>query len=419
MHRTLATMLDLVYVSVGVNRSPHCIDWSGDDVIYAAGNAVVLAKSRGDSLECVDTMVSHTDRVNSVSFVRGGGGANFVSASTDGTAVFWSSFAPSHTLKGHEGSVTVAVGIQTDEAGSRFLVASASSDSSIKLWSICSDKQEYTLDDSIAVPKSGFANALRVHAMDGAALLFAATDDCNVHIYGKLLDGDKGTMRRLHSLRGHEDWVQCLDLTVDRSGDLLLASGGQDSFIRMWRFHRKTSDNGNPISGNGELKLKEEVIEVSEGLQLSVSLESVLAGHEDKVFGLRWQTSPKRYVKRNSEVGLCNHYSSPYSCFSVKLLSCSMDKSLILWTPSGEEDDPEGSDGGGIWNETVRVGEVGGNTLGFLGCAISQCGSYLVGYSFTGSLHLWQNRNGDWEPSVVPGGHFGPVEDLDWDINGR
>ena len=105
--------------------------------------------------------------------------------------------------------------------------------------------------------------------------------------------------------------------------------------------------------------------------------------------------------------------------FSLKLLSCSMDKSLILWTPSNEEVF-EASDGTGIWNETVRVGEVGGNSLGFLGCAISQCGSYLIGYSFTGSLHLWQNRQlSDWEPSVVPGGHFGPVEDLDWDVSGR
>ena len=41
--------------------------------------------------------------------------------------------------------------------------------------------------------------------------------------------------------------------------------------------------------------MKEEVIEVSAGLQLSVSLESVLAGHEDKVFGLRWQNELNRY----------------------------------------------------------------------------------------------------------------------------
>ena len=226
-------MLDLVYVSVGVNRSPHCIDWSGDDVIYAAGNAVVHAdNNRGDSLECVDTLVAHTDRVNSVSFVSGGNGSHFVSSSTDGTVVLWSAFAPSHTLKGHEGSVSVAVGIRVGDCGSQFLVASASSDSTIKLWSIHCDRKEWVLDESIAVPKSGFANALRVHAVDGAALVFAATDDCGVHVYGKQLGGEKGTMRRLHSLRGHEDWVQCLDLTVDASGDLLLASGGQDSFIR-------------------------------------------------------------------------------------------------------------------------------------------------------------------------------------------
>ena len=289
-------MLDPVYVSVGVNRSPHCIDWRGDEVIYAAGNAVVRAKSNVDSLECVDTFVSHTDRMNSVSFVTGGDRrSHFVSSSTDGMAVFWSSFSPTHTLKGHEGSVSVAVGIRVDDGGDRFLVASASSDSTIKLWSILCDRNEWTLDESVAVPKSGFANALRVHAMDGAALLFAATDDCSVHVYGKLLDGDKGTMRRLHSLRGHEDWVQCLDLTVDRGGDLLLASGGQDSFIRLWRFQRKDNDsNGIPSGEDGELKLKEEVIEVSDRLQLSVSLESVLAGHEDKVFGVRWQKSPNR-----------------------------------------------------------------------------------------------------------------------------
>ena len=65
---------------------------------------------------------------------------------------------------------------------------------------------------------------------------------------------------------------------------------------RLWRFQRKNI-NGKEIQSNdhGELKLKEEVIEVSAGLQLSVSLESVLAGHEDKVFGLRWQNEPKRY----------------------------------------------------------------------------------------------------------------------------
>ena len=301
-------MLDLAYVSVGVNRSPHCIDWRGDEGIYAAGNAIVRAKTDGDSLECIGSLLSHTDRVNSVSFI-GGDEVNFVSSATDGTVVFWSSFAPSHTLKGHEGSVNVAVGTQI-EGGKKFLVASASADSTIKVWSVHRDGEEHALEDSIAVPRSGFANALIVHAVDGAALLFAATDDCNVHVYGKSLcggDGGEGAMRRLHSLRGHEDWVQCLDLTVDGCGSLLLASGGQDSFIRLWRFQRWAKSDGSvgsdtdnvatsKDSGDGELKLKEEVVEISRDVKFSVSLESVLAGHEDKVFGVRWQKSAKRSV---------------------------------------------------------------------------------------------------------------------------
>ena len=75
---------------------------------------------------------------------------------------------------------------------------------------------------------------------------------------------------------------------------------------RLWRFQRKNI-NGKEIQSNdhGELKLKEEVIKVSAGLQLSVSLESVLAGHEDKVFGLRWQNEPKRY-----ELNFCRLQSS-------------------------------------------------------------------------------------------------------------
>ena len=75
---------------------------------------------------------------------------------------------------------------------------------------------------------------------------------------------------------------------------------------RLWRFQRKNI-NGKEIQSNdhGELKLKEEVIKVSAGLQLSVSLESVLAGHEDKVFGLRWQNEPNRY-----ELNFCRLQSS-------------------------------------------------------------------------------------------------------------
>lgn len=39
----------------------------------------------------------------------------------------------------------------------------------------------------------------------------------------------------------------------------------------------------------------------------------------------------------------------------------------------------------------VRVGEVGGNTLGFYGCQMSPDGSMIVAHAFHGALHLWCN----------------------------
>ncbi len=38
----------------------------------------------------------------------------------------------------------------------------------------------------------------------------------------------------------------------------------------------------------------------------------------------------------------------------------------------------------------ARVGEIGGNTLGFYGCTFSPCGSYILGHGYEGALHLWK-----------------------------
>jgi elongator complex protein 2 len=41
------------------------------------------------------------------------------------------------------------------------------------------------------------------------------------------------------SLEGHEDWVRCLAVTAcpgeGSSPDLMLASGSQDNYVRLWR----------------------------------------------------------------------------------------------------------------------------------------------------------------------------------------
>ena len=70
----------------------------------------------------------------------------------------------------------------------------------------------------------------------------------------------------------------------------------------------------------------------------------------------------------------------------------------------------------------MRVGEVGGNTLGFLGAAWGPhkgAGETILGHSWAGALHLWQQEAGGWGPGVVGGGHQDTVADLSWDTEGR
>ena len=64
----------------------------------------------------------------------------------------------------------------------------------------------------------------------------------------------------------------------------------------------------------------------------------------------------------------------------------------------------------------VRVGEVGGNSLGFYGCAFSPDGRSILAHGYQGALQLW-SRNEElsvWEPQVTCGGHFASVEGLTW-----
>lgn len=43
----------------------------------------------------------------------------------------------------------------------------------------------------------------------------------------------------------------------------------------------------------------------------------------------------------------------------------------------------------------MRVGEVGGNTLGFFDCQFSPDGSMVVAHAFHGALHLWKQATGN------------------------
>lgn len=103
---------------------------------------------------------------------------------------------------------------------------------------------------------------------------------------------------------------------------------------------------------------------------------------------------------------LGDKYSQP-----LKLISCSLDKTMIIW--SFEESTQ-------LWTDTVRVGEIGGNTLGFYGCKFSPDSLSIIGHGYLGSLHLWNydSESNLWKPGVTPKGHINQVVDIGWDPKG-
>lgn len=165
----------------------------------------------------------------------------------------------------------------------------------------------------------------------------------------------------------------------------MIASSSQDCFIRVHRID-KIEENEKILRKENTFSLN---IENSRN-DYRIFLETVLSGHEGWVSQVRW-------TSLNGSLGL---------------LSASMDKTMIIWQPSTLSLS-------GIWMESVRVGEVGGNTLGFLGCALSPSLNMIVGYSFNGALHCWKRIDNLWQPYVVMSGHFDEVTDIAWEPEGK
>lgn len=132
----------------------------------------------------------------------------------------------------------------------------------------------------------------------------------------------------------------------------------------------------------------------------AVNLETILAGHEGWVYGVSWDS----YSAQRSEI-------TGKQEGKIKLLSTSLDKTMIIWSP----------DESGTWIEEARLGEVGGNTLGFYGGKFGHNGLGIVGHGYQGSFHMWKfnKDNKNWVPCVVVGGHIGEVMDIAWDLEGN
>lgn len=194
---------------------------------------------------------------------------------------------------------------------------------------------------------------------------------------------------------GHQNWVRCIDSIVDTGStepSALIATGGQDNVIRLWRLYTLLDNlNSTKLQDSKITELK-----VSSNahchlpFKLGLAIESVLSGHDNWVTGVCWAPSPYLNI------------------FPPNLLSSSMDKSLIVWSASSDCD---------LWFERVRVGNFGETGLGLLDCHwFGSKNDAILGQNFQGNFSAWHfdKKTNKWVPSLPLTGHYGPVTDLSW-----
>lgn len=386
------------YISCACNRVPYAADYGKNGLLcYGASNAVEIYDLRTvDNGKVLQTLYHHSDRVNVVRWIKSkftNLETELISASSDGTAIIWSkveSYYIATSIININDPLSVCCAIYTSEnLKSNLLICTGSINGDFRLW------KRDTCKETLLFQTLYFAKKLPIQAcisflpQSNNPLLITALDDSTIQLFSQ--NSAESNFVKIKVLIGHEDWITCMDIIQDDNGNSFLASGSQDSLIRLWKFTVKRKN----IAIN-ELKSKTENFKVNEE-EYEVSLESILSGHEGWVYGVNWHPLIENDGK----------WTQP-----MKLLSCSLDKSMVVWELSKDN---------GVWMECVRVGEVGGNSLGFYGCKFGPVGDTILAHGYQGTFHIWRylkdSRN--WDPSPAPSGHFGGVVDLCWDPKGR
>ncbi|CAG8496848.1 7052_t:CDS:10 [Funneliformis mosseae] len=433
--------VSLEFTSIGCNKLPQVASWGYDGLLaFGAYNYIALYYPEDpESKGVIATLSGHKDKVNCVEFINRGDETNqtniaIVSGSTDKTARIWKKnrsgkWINSAILESHNESINTLGVIRSGNITiEKDLFATGSSDCVIKIWERSELDDTKDLVECIQTINLGtkypLALAISYLPESKVPILACGSTDKKVLLF---VQKNNQFVESL-SLQGHENWVRSLSFATYttpisppnnnikqeyklQGGDLLLASGSQDKYVRLWKFNllANVSENGALSGGKVQLSTKAHIIDVEvakEGScnnqRYSVMFEALLMGHDDWVYSVCWQ--PPCLIK-DFEGNL--KYHQP-----MTILTSSSDKSMMIWKPEADT---------GVWVNLVRVGEIGGYTLGFFGGLFNKEGNCIIGHGHTGAFHLWKNVDKDesdeqnWKPQVSISGHFNSVKDISWD----
>ncbi|KAI9098667.1 WD40-repeat-containing domain protein [Phlyctochytrium arcticum] len=440
----MSTAPRLDFVSVGCNRVSQATDWTDDSPLaYAAGRFVALYDPNNPSSKGVfSTLRGHSDRVNCLRYIRRGDAekqrtVGLVSGGSDKVLRLWEldqkqNWSCSEILSGHQAGIS-CVGVARGRSipTTSDIIASASTDGAIKIW-----ERTYTAGAAAgsmecvqtisSTSRHALCLAIGFIPNTSIPLLIVGGTDNKVTVYTR----EGSTFEKKLALQGHTDWIRSVEIATYTSGadangkqglkdgDVIFATASQDKYVRIWKISEAGAEGGVQadgvddltaklmemsaaagLDGAVQLSTKAHIMEVAVGSatkKYNVMFDALLMGHDDWVHGAVWQPATVK-----------DGYHQP-----MALLSASADKSMMVWRPEPDS---------GTWINEVRLGEIGGSTLGFYGGQFSADGKHIVANGYNGAIHVWKQGQSDtdWAPAVGVSGHYKAVEDLRWDPQGQ
>uniref|UniRef100_A0A8D2BMW5 Elongator complex protein 2 n=1 Tax=Sus scrofa TaxID=9823 RepID=A0A8D2BMW5_PIG len=356
----VAPVLETSHVFCCPNRVRGALSWSsGPGGLLAFGTSCSVVLYDPQKRVVITNLNGHTARVNCLQWIckqNGSPSTELVSGGSDNQVIHWeienNQLLKAVHLPGHEGPIYAVHAVYQKRASDtafRTLIVSAASDSTVRVWS----KQgfEVTCLQTLNFG-NGFTLALCLSFLPDTdvPILACGDDDCKIHLFVQQNDQFQNVL----FLSGHEDWIRGVEWAAF-GRDLFLATCSQDCLIRIWKLYIKSVSF--ETQEDDHIRLKENTFAIeneSNKIAFAVTLETVLAGHENWVNAVHWQPP---------------FYKDGVLQQPVRLLSASMDKTMILWAPDEES---------GVWLEQR-----------------------------------------EWIPEIVISGHFDGVQDLTWDPEGE
>lgn len=436
---------ELVYAAISSNRSPNNISCNGDLLLYSGCFSPIIYNLRSKIVAAI-LHSGHTQEVNGQSFVQNFTSTevdthqdkiNVISTSHDQTAIIWQVELDAEMSKSVQHEILHVIE-SPDE--SVFTTRSSFRTTDGQFISILT-----TMHGSVCV----FQNERMIQKIQGNSVYLDAKvhfvtysdqdhKDSRLNFHLVALGGSDNLLRvfylnneneltLLQELSGFNNWITSIDfLTLpSRQNEILLATACQDSLIRVWQlkltqmYVDETTQHRTKFSKLG-----------STGINLTSTLETVLSGHEGFVQSLCW---------------------FKMSCTSksnlLQLVSCSADKTLMIWRSSIAKEEEKASEASrdnstlsdssapspndkfkhhpaseGVWQILTQFGETGETNLPFLSVCLSSDELTIYGHSLNGAIHSWSqsgnSNSNSWSSRETICGHFDHVTDLAWDKTG-